>query len=508
MAVEDQNVKFQLGMSIVDSYRRLSYTPWNAIAEFIDNSTQSYANNRERLDVAFEKAGTRLRVDVVLDKPSNTLRISDNAMGMDLEELQHALTVGAKPTNPGGRSKYGLGLKTAACWLGNSWAVRTKKLGETSEYEVTVDVHEVAEGKIDLPTTVRSDQPEDDHYTILTISDLNRNLSAGRTKGKIRDFLCSMYRVDIRENSLDLYWQDEKLEFPFTEDEFAKDREGVTYRRAFDFDVNGKRVTGWVGVLATGTRSKAGFSVLYADRVIRGWPDAWRPQSIFGQFGGSNNLINQRVIGEVNLDEFEVSHTKDDILWLGDEESEVEEALAAEVKEYVEFAKTWRKKGQEDESGPNDLEIVTAVDEVQQELSSSELADLVVVAEVPPPEVVDQAMKTAVDEIERSEPAFTAHIGDLLVNCYLDSDLSPNDPYVYPDTASKDRINVVVNVRHPHFKSLKGSDGVANFLRHAIYDALADWKARQLTADVEPGTVRLIKDSFLRVKMKIDLKGL
>ena len=35
-----------LGLDVIRSYKRLSYTIWHAIAEFIDNSTQSYFNNR------------------------------------------------------------------------------------------------------------------------------------------------------------------------------------------------------------------------------------------------------------------------------------------------------------------------------------------------------------------------------------------------------------------------------------------------------------------------------
>jgi hypothetical protein len=62
------------------------------------------------------------------------LRISDNSIGMSYSDLQGALRVGRIPDNPTGRSKYGLGMKTAACWFGNVWTVRTKKLGETVEH--------------------------------------------------------------------------------------------------------------------------------------------------------------------------------------------------------------------------------------------------------------------------------------------------------------------------------------------------------------------------------------
>ena len=56
-----------LGLDVIRSYKRLSYTIWHAIAEFIDNSTQSYFNNRDELDAAFEAAGTGLEVSVVYE---------------------------------------------------------------------------------------------------------------------------------------------------------------------------------------------------------------------------------------------------------------------------------------------------------------------------------------------------------------------------------------------------------------------------------------------------------
>ena len=90
-----------------------------------------------------------------------------------------------------------------------------------------------------------------------------------------------------------LEWSDK--DFPFLE---APD--GRIYKKEFEFTVNNKKVKGWVGVLSNGGRAKAGFSILNADRVVRGWPESWRPEKIYG-FQGRNDLINQRLIGEIYL---------------------------------------------------------------------------------------------------------------------------------------------------------------------------------------------------------------
>ena len=121
-------LSLEIGLDAITSYRRLAYTPWHAIAEFIDNATQSYFDHRGELDEAYEREEDSLEVSIVYDQDDEGqyLRISDNAMGISYGEMQRALHIGTPPPNPGGRSKYGMGLKTASSWLGNRWSVRTK----------------------------------------------------------------------------------------------------------------------------------------------------------------------------------------------------------------------------------------------------------------------------------------------------------------------------------------------------------------------------------------------
>lgn len=494
---------FRLGLDTITSYKRLSYTPWHALAEFVDNSTQSYFNNEEALNAAYEKEGAGLRVDVSYERETGVIRVTDNAMGMHRDELDYALEVGARPINQSGRSKYGMGLKTAACWLGNKWTVRTKKLGETVELLVEVDVAEIAAGNQDLPTRAVSDQDPDTHYTVVEISELNRPLY-GRQHQKIRDFLSSMYRQDLRDGILDLRFQGEQLEWDFPDDLFLQTRDGSRYKKEFSFEVEDKVVIGWIGILDRGSRAKAGFSILHAGRVVKGWPDAWRPSSIYGQIQGSNDVINQRVVGEIVLDDFHVTHTKDDILWFGDEQDQVETKLKEETADYVGVARDYRKGGRTSD-GPTEIEVQTAIEEFQAELTSAELADLVTVKDVLPPDAVRESMEAILDVVSGEDPDFSATINDLTVRGYRADDMSPHDPYVIADSTSADAVTVIVNMRHPHIRELVGTEGVLNYLRHCTYDALAEWKARQLTADLDPDTVKTIKDGLLRIAMEIEM---
>src|SRR5258706_14794727 len=103
--------------SVINSYKRLAYTPWHAIAEFIDNSTQSFFNNRKVLEEANRGLSRPLEVKVDYDVSTGVFRIEDNAMGMSFDELASALHVSRPPKNANGRSQFGMGMKTAASWL-------------------------------------------------------------------------------------------------------------------------------------------------------------------------------------------------------------------------------------------------------------------------------------------------------------------------------------------------------------------------------------------------------
>lgn len=496
-------LELKIGLNAIDSYRRLAYTPWHALAEFIDNSTQSYFDNKEALDKIFADDGNQLEVGIVYERKqaNGFLRIVDNAMGMNENALVKALHVSVPPDNPTGRSRYGMGMKTAACWIGNRWTIRTKKLGETEEYTVEVVVSDISGGNPKLPTTVKKGLPKKDHYTIIEIHEHNRQFK-GRTLGKIKDFLRSMYRLDFQNGTLRLEWQAENLVWEGLDGRLLRDKEGKIYKRTFKFQANGKDVHGWAGVLDRGGRADAGFSILHCDRVVRGWPDSWRPEKIFGQ-GGRNDLINQRLVGEIHLDGFDVSHTKDDILWFADGEEKVEQKLQQEIQDFINVART-RRKGKDDERGPTEGEIDTALAELKEELTSKEMIDQIAVDVLPPKSAVKESIARLTGPIKSREPTIRATLADLEIMVFLVGDLSPNDPYIVVDSADYDKIIVVINGQHPHMSQIEGSVGVANFFRHCIYDAIAEWQVRRKTAQIDPDTVKLLKDRLLRISLLME----
>lgn len=490
-------IEIKVGTESILNYKRLSYDVWYALAEFIDNSTQSYFNNKEVLDSSYEKEGGGLEVRIVYDRDSDCIRITDNSIGMSLADLDAALQIARPPQDTTGRSEFGLGLKTAACWLGDYWVVKTKKLGETNEYEVHFDVPKIAGGEV---TVEPKATPKDAnlHYTVVEIRRMHQKL-AGRTIGKTKDFLRSIYRADVREGTLVLKWDQDRLVYEDTLDILVATG-GAQYRKDFSFQVGERKVHGWIAVLNSGGRPKAGFAIVRRGRVIEGQPAAWRPQDIFGQEQGSNNLVNQRLVGEIHLDKFMVSHTKNSILWQGNEEDELEKKLREEAADYI-FVANKNRKGTRP-SGPSPVEVDAAIDELKSEMESPEFADLIEIADVPPPDVVKAALSPIVDSTTNRTSDLEVKIGPTSVNVFLATDASPNDPYYGSDYASAN-IVVVVNTNHPYWGQISGSEGVLNFLRHCVYDALAEWKCTRKMGEIQPDTVKMIKDSYLRLPIQI-----
>ena len=497
------SVPFEISHESIRSYRRLNYTHWHALAEFVDNSTQSYFNNRVALDPIYQREGQGLQVDIVYDKADpGLIRISDTAMGMNLDELNRAFRVGTPPAIATGRSQYGMGLKTAATWLGNRWSVRSKKLGETVEHTLTVDVERVAGGDFNLPHEQKTGVDPDEHYTVVEITQLHQRIHP-RQNTKIREFLGSMYRQDFRAKRLRLTWQGQALDWLESDAWFyVHPVTGQRYRKDFAFEIEGKLVRGWVGVLAKGSREKAGFTILHRDRAIKGWPDAWKPPTIFGQFGGSNNLLNQRLVGEVHLDDFWVTHTKDGIVWERDQQDQLEQRLRTEIFDYMGEANRVRK-GTAHELGPTEPEVQAAVDQVEAEISSPEFADAVTIEPVPPAAAVEASLTPVRDAVDMARPTFGAKVGQISVKVFLTVDLAPSEPYLVLDTAQPDEVVVIINRAHPHIGQIVGSDGMANYLRHCVYDGVAEWLALHKAGVIHADTVKLLKDRLLRLPIQL-----
>ena len=92
-----KTVDIRPGVSILSVLRYLNYKSWFALAEFVDNSLQSYLANERRLHVV-DGAGSKLRVDIELDLSGDgKLSVRDNAAGIATSDYSRAFRPAAIP---------------------------------------------------------------------------------------------------------------------------------------------------------------------------------------------------------------------------------------------------------------------------------------------------------------------------------------------------------------------------------------------------------------------------
>ncbi len=322
--------------SILNVFSRLSYKPWYAIAEFVDNSTQSYISHMEELSALpeFEK----LIVNVKYDAEANTLTIIDNAYGMEIERFRDAILLDSRNDSQAGRNEFGMGLKTAASWFGKVWKVTSTQYGSANRYTATVDIPMLDRLRLQNTKIYRDYVATDTHGTEIIIEQVTKKITGSRTIGKIRDLLSSMYRRDINNRNIEIWFNDEPI--VFEEYPVLTNFRGKSWKKDLDFVVNFEekayRVTGFVAIMNPGSFPKAGFALFRQERVVIGGTDSnYKPAQIFGQAQSQKSL---KLFGELNMNDFPVNQAKDGFIWDDGLEDAFIDALKNNIQEYIEIA--------------------------------------------------------------------------------------------------------------------------------------------------------------------------
>lgn len=330
---QDETINIRPGVSILSVLPHLNYKPWFALAEFVDNSLQSFQTYRKDIERA-EGRPVRLEVSIELNhNDGGRIIIRDNAAGIHEADYARAFRPAAVPPDRNGLSEFGMGMKSAACWFAGKWTVRTKALGEEFERTVHFDIAKIVRDDLEELTVKIHPADRAHHYTEIVLTDLH-NFPRGQTIRKVKEHLASIYRAFTRDGTLLLRFEDEMLSYTDPRvliAPFYKDPSGppVRWRKEIDIDLGlGLRARGFAALRETASTSTAGFALFRRNRLIMGSADEpYRPATIFG---APNSFTYQRLFGELQLHGFDVSHTKDGFQW-NDLEDTFLELLADEL---------------------------------------------------------------------------------------------------------------------------------------------------------------------------------
>lgn len=447
-----QELNIQPNASILNVFSRLNYKARFAIAEFVDNSTQSYFSNANKLkkDKRFDK----LRIDIKYDEKKKTLQIADNAFGMEIDRFKDAILLDARNSSQTGRNEFGMGLKTAASWFGNKWSVISTQYGSENTYSATIDINVLKKKNVNYVSILNEKTDKNSHGTTILIEDLTKFI-APRSITKLKDMLASMYRRDINDNNIEIRFNNELI--TFEDYPILTNFRGKKWKKKIDFSFNFNKkkfhVDGFVAIMSPGSFSKAGFALFRQNRVVLGGVENnYKPESIFIQH---QSQISLKLFGEINMNDFPVNQAKDGFIWDDGLEDIFVENLKKNIKDYISIADLSKKARDEENqySIDNSNNVQKKVEESVKYLFVNEKKEL----ESDKDDDVSLFKKTILNAKSKDEKVGAKRkytipfnrINKIVFNVQWTR--GSNQYWIEYSESNKDNYNVSINICHPFF---------------------------------------------------------
>jgi hypothetical protein len=484
----------------------------------VDNSTQNYYDHRDALRKAYKHEGLpgRLQIEVAYDHEINTLTVQDNANGMSIEELERAVVLDRPPPNTSGRCEYGMGLKTAACWFGTTWEIRTTRLGSSKELIVSVHIPDLVKKHIENLEVKERSTELNNHFTKITIRGLY-NPIRGRTSSRIQDQLGSMYRADLRSGEIEILWNGTPVTFEeprFLEENLPGGIKNI-WRKEIRLKVHweGKHetlgATGWVGIRTPGSQRDAGFVLMRRGRVVVGGPgEGYKPLEIFSQ---GNTFRSQRLVGELQMDDWPVTQAKDAFDWSGELEDAFIEELKKVSRDYMEKAEVHRERGKPVTRAEMELASENTRQLFSEQRFGTGLAEDLKFPE--PPKTAEQEISDArkLKEISETPLQYRLQVGKdtWIFRLHWQDQLSDAN-WMSVSYPQDNQIDIFLNMAHPFFEPYISNPGFLELLQKFVLSlALAEKMARQTAKNglVSPEDFRVYMNRVLRRASSIEAYG-
>lgn len=510
--VRELNIQPQAG--VIGVFSRLNYKPWYAIAEFVDNSTQSFYSHLQEL----EKCGvTDVNIDINYDSENDILTITDTAYGMEYDDFARAVKIDSPPEDKTGRNEFGMGLKTAASWFGNIWSVRSTQLGSVYEYYTEINIPELRKNNVNIVEIKRSSVDPFTHGTTIIIREVTKKISSPRTKGKIVELLKSMYRRDLNNGLVHINYDGDPL--------FYDEYNCLSFRNRvwrndidffFDFDGKSHHVVGFVGILANGGFGRAGFALFRRNRVVIGGEEFnYKPDEIFGQ---AQSPQSHKLFGELDLDDFPINQAKDGFVWDDGLEEKFIKELKSRIQEYIDIAKLTKKERAKEEDTSQ-----TVSDNIQNQVQESINSSFSRQAEentlfLPLSDEKEPGnLQTDLDsykeyqteqnnlpeEIDEKIRPYTIPL-DAVTKCNITVQWTKGNSSKWISVESPDSTSasIQLNINHPFFKPFSNKEEFKTVLeKFAIAFALAEIRAKNnanIDGMISPNAFRMHINNFLR----------
>ena len=347
-------------MRLYKIFQAQSYGIDTALAEFIDNSIQSFQDQKQAI-YATDGEQTKLRITITVDTKTKMISIKDNAGGINRKDFQRAIRMGHEDNFSHGSdslSLYGIGMKTAAVWLSSTWQIETSATAATEKLFTQFDLDQLLTARKDKILVIRDNEKPENHYTQITINNTPRTLDEQTFKNTILPYLQETYfkfkdEVDIElifnnlvlsPESKKIYLQKpEPLIYPPVDKQGNKqlDKKDVRWHKQIELSYAGKKVKGFIMLINPGSYNQPGLRLLRNRRVIlgtQGGNKQNRPELLYGT---KNKYAGQRIYGELKLNDFEVNYQKTGFT---DDLDGLYHLLRTKINDYIEQATNYRAR--------------------------------------------------------------------------------------------------------------------------------------------------------------------
>ena len=303
---------------VVGTMRKWRYFPYQqpyALAEFVDNSIQSFLHNEEQIKQV-DGDNTKIEITIRYDSSNEILTIEDNAAGINEADYARAFSTGEDPPDTDELAEFGMGMKVAACWYSGDWEVETTTIGEPEKRIFRCDMNKLSD---DMPVDTIDGIDPNEHGTKITLRNLYRK-PYGRGYGTIRSYLRDIYSWFLKNHQMKLSCLGHLLSFtevpvdilhgPSRDNLKAPQEQWITWMKDIGFiSEDGIQAKGFATIAKTGRSLGFGFSLFRRGRLIK---DRYMPESIFRK---PSHQIYQRLFGELHLEGVRATFSKNDFDW-------------------------------------------------------------------------------------------------------------------------------------------------------------------------------------------------
>jgi Histidine kinase-, DNA gyrase B-, and HSP90-like ATPase len=330
-------------VSLLKKAGEVNYKIPAAVAELVDNA----------IDARLPKRKLVVEVQLGQERGEKRILVSDDGTGMTAEEAEKAMVMAYSPKHGDKIGEFGLGMKTACSFLGKHFEVITATAEASKATRIVYDEDQfLKRGKwvIDLEEVDK----EFDHGTVIRITDLKVNLYPG-VKDIVLVNFCKVFKHFVGSGDVEILVNGDPV-LPVMPETIPE------YDTELDFEVNGKRVRGWAGLLKRGSgRGQYGFDLVRHNRVM----------AEHQEIGFTRQTTMTRLVGELHMDEFPVTNNKVDFRRDTEEFRLLNEIVGEKIDELKRESRRMAKPG---EFGRKDqAEVEEHIEKVQETLKSDEL---------------------------------------------------------------------------------------------------------------------------------------